>query len=109
MPEDITGAVICLADMPNVSGTLIDRLIDSFEPERGALIVAPVRNGRRGNPVLWARRFFPELLKLEGDMGARKLTATYAEGVSEIEVNDDGAFFDIDTPEALDIARKAAS
>jgi molybdenum cofactor cytidylyltransferase len=109
LPEDITGAVICLADMPNVSGALIDRLIDSFEPERGALIVTPVRNGRRGNPVLWARRFFPELLKLEGDMGARKLTAIYAEGVSEIEVSDDGAFFDIDTPEALDIARKAAS
>jgi molybdenum cofactor cytidylyltransferase len=71
--------------------------------------VAPSREGRRGNPILWARRFFPELLKLEGDIGARKLAASYSEGVAEIEVTDDGAFFDIDTPEALDLARKVAT
>jgi molybdenum cofactor cytidylyltransferase len=109
LPDDVAGAVICLADMPGVSPSLIDRLIGAFEPERGALIVAPVHEGRRGNPILWARRFFPELLKLEGDVGARNLAANYSEGVAEIEVTDDGAFFDIDTPEALQIARKAAS
>jgi molybdenum cofactor cytidylyltransferase len=95
--------------MPGVSPALIDRLIGAFEPARGALIVAPVHEGRRGNPILWARRFFPELLKLEGDVGARNLAANYSEGVAEIEVTDDGAFFDIDTREALQIARKAAS
>jgi molybdenum cofactor cytidylyltransferase len=109
LPEDISGAVICLGDMPRVSTALIDNLINAFEPERGALIVAPSREGRRGNPVLWARRFFPELLKLEGDIGARKLAASYSEGVAEIEVTDDAAFFDIDTPEALDLARKVAT
>jgi molybdenum cofactor cytidylyltransferase len=108
LPDDVAGAVICLADMPRISAALIDRLIGAFEPERGALIVAPVRDGRRGNPLLWARRFFPELLKLEGDIGARKLAASYAEGVAEVEVTDDGAFLDIDTPEALDLARKVA-
>lgn len=107
--DEMTGAVICLGDMPAVSGALIDSLIDAFEPERGALIVAPARKGHRGNPVLWARRFFPEILKLEGDMGARKLVNAYAEGVVEIEVQDDSAFFDIDTPELLDLARKAVS
>jgi molybdenum cofactor cytidylyltransferase len=109
LPDDVAAAVICLADMPGVSPSLIDRLIGAFEPERGALIVAPVHEGRRGNPILWARRFFPELLKLEGDVGARNLAANYSEGVAEIEVTDDGAFFDIDTPEALQIARQAAS
>ena len=107
LPDNVGGAVICLADMPGISPALIDRLIGAFEPERGALIVAPVREGRRGNPILWARRFFPELLKLDGDIGARKLAANYSEGVAEIEVTDDGAFFDIDTPEALQTARKA--
>lgn len=106
LEEDIAGAVICLGDMPGVSAALIDRLIDTFQPERGALIVAPSRNGQRGNPVLWARRFFPEILKLEGDIGARKLVESYAEGVVEVTVEDDGAFHDIDTPEALELARK---
>ncbi len=109
LDSSVTAAVVCLGDMPGVSSALIDRLIAAFEPERGALIVAPGRKGLRGNPVLWARRFFPEILKLEGDMGARKLASSYAEGVVEIEVEDDGAFLDIDTPEALAIARKAVS
>jgi molybdenum cofactor cytidylyltransferase len=108
VPEESTGAVICLGDMPQVTSALIDKLIAGFAPERGAMIVAPVKGGQRGNPVLWARRFFPELLKLEGDIGARRLASFYDEGLLEIEVEDDGAFADIDTPEALAAARKAA-
>lgn len=108
LPEESAGAVICLGDMPQISSNLINRMIDAFAPERGAMIVAPVRNKQRGNPVLWARRFFPELLKLEGDIGARKLANFYSEGLLELEVDDDAAFADIDTPEALDAARKAA-
>ena len=38
---------------------LIDRLIAAFDPERGALVVVPTFEGKRGNPVLWSRRFFP--------------------------------------------------
>lgn len=108
LPEESAGAIICLGDMPQVSAKLIDRMIDAFAPERRAMIVAPVRHKQRGNPVLWARRFFPELLKLEGDIGARKLANFYSEGLLELEVDDDAAFADIDTPEALDAARKAA-
>lgn len=108
LPEETAGAVICLGDMPQVSAKLIDRMIGAFAPESGAMIVAPVRNKQRGNPMLWARRFFPELLALEGDIGARRLANFYAEGLFELEVDDDAAFADIDTPEALDAARKAA-
>jgi molybdenum cofactor cytidylyltransferase len=107
VPEESAGAVICLGDMPQVSSALIDRLIAGLAPERGAMIVAPVRDKQRGNPVLWARRFFPELLKLEGDIGARKLANFYDEGLLEILVDDDAAFADIDTPQALDAARRA--
>lgn len=108
VPEASAGAIICLGDMPKVSSALIDQLISGFAPEHGAMIVAPAKDGQRGNPVLWARRFFPELLQLEGDMGARKLANFYDEGLREIEVGDDSAFADIDTPEALAAARKAA-
>lgn len=108
VPEESSGAVVCLGDMPHVSSALIDRLLAGFAPERGAVIVAPVKDKQRGNPVVWARRFFPELLALEGDMGARKLARFYDEGLLEIEVGDDAAFADIDTPEALATARKSA-
>ncbi len=87
--------------MPQVDAALIDRLIGAFDPEKGALVVVPVINGERGNPVLWSRRFFPDLMAIEGDIGARKLIGRYGEVVAEVSVTGKAALTDIDTPEAL--------
>jgi molybdenum cofactor cytidylyltransferase len=100
-------AVICLGDMPLIDSGLIDRLIENFAPDRGNLIVVPVADGRRGNPVLWSRRFFRELMALDGDIGARHLIARHAEAVAEVPVEGNGAFLDIDTPQALEAARRS--
>ena len=100
VPADADGAIVCLGDMPQVRATLIDRLIAAFDPARAALIVVPTIEGKRGNPVLWSRRFFPELAALEGDVGARHLIATYGEALTEVPA-DAAALIDIDTPEAL--------
>lgn len=107
VPPEADGAIVCLGDMPQVSAKLIDRLIAAFEPERGALVVIPTIDGKRGNPVLWARRFFPDLAAVEGDVGARHLIGGYAEAVAEVPIDDAGAQTDVDTPEAL-IAVRAA-
>ena len=85
---------------------LIDRLIEGFAPNRGNLIAVPVSDGRRGNPVLWSRRFFHELMTLDGDIGARHLIARHGEAVAEVPVEGFGAFLDIDTPQALEAARR---
>jgi molybdenum cofactor cytidylyltransferase len=104
--DSASGAVVCLGDMPLIDATLIDRLIQAFAPERGSLIAVPVAGGRRGNPVLWSRRFFPGLMALEGDVGARHLIAQNMEAVTEVEVEGRSAFLDIDTPDMLTTARK---
>ena len=107
VPKQADGAVICLGDMPMISADLIDRLIDAFAPDRGNLIAVPVSDGRRGNPVLWSRRFFNELMVLDGDVGARHLIVSHNEVVAEVPVEGDGAFLDIDTPQALEAARSS--
>ena len=104
--RDADGAVICLGDMPLIDSGLIDRLIEAFAPDRGNLIVVPVADGRRGNPVLWSRRFFKELMTLDGDIGARHLIARHAEAVADVPVEGNSAFLDIDTPQALEAARR---
>src|SRR5207237_2607387 len=100
------GAIVCLGDMPLIDAQLIDRLIDAFAPDRGHLITVPVAEGRRGNPVLWSRRFFKELMTLDGDTGARHLITKHAEAVAEVPVEGDSAFLDIDTPQGLEAARR---
>jgi len=101
VPDAADGAVICLADMPGVGRSLIDRLIAGFSPAEGREIILPVRNGKRGNPVLWSRRFFPELEGVSGDTGAKHVIGAYPDFVTEIEAADDGVLIDLDTPEAL--------
>jgi molybdenum cofactor cytidylyltransferase len=106
VPAHADGALICLGDMPLIDAMLIDRLIETFDPDRGNLVVVPVADGRRGNPVLWSRRFFGELLILDGDTGARHLIAKHAEAIAEVPVEGISAFLDIDTPQALEAARQ---
>jgi len=100
VPAEADGAIVCLGDMPQVDAALIDRLIAAFDPEKGALAVVPTIDGHRGNPVLWSRRFFPDLTAIEGDVGARHLIGRYGEAVAEIPVGK-AALVDVDTPEAL--------
>ncbi|MBV9348487.1 MAG: molybdopterin-binding/glycosyltransferase family 2 protein [Pseudolabrys sp.] len=101
VPATADGAVICLGDMPQVDAPLIDSLLNAFDPDKGALIVVPVIAGRRGNPVVWARRFFPDLMAVSGDVGARHLIGAYGEAVTEVAGKGEGALLDVDTPESL--------
>jgi molybdenum cofactor cytidylyltransferase len=101
VPEAADGAIVCLGDMPQVDAGLIDKLIAAFDPERGALVVVPSIEGRRGNPVVWSRRFFHDLMAIQGDIGARHLIGQYTEAVVEVPVAGDAALTDVDTPESL--------
>jgi molybdenum cofactor cytidylyltransferase len=101
VPVDCDGALVLLGDMPDVSANLLDKLIAAFDPAENRAICVATRHGKRGNPVLWARRFFPEMLSLEGDVGARHLIGQYDELVCEVEADDDGPLTDIDTPQML--------
>ncbi len=109
LPTDCDGAVVLLGDMPSVSAGLIDRLIASFDPGGDRAICVATRHGKRGNPVLWARRFFPEMLAIEGDVGGRQLIGQNAELVCEVEASDDAPLTDIDTPEELRAYRASSS
>jgi molybdenum cofactor cytidylyltransferase len=101
VPAQAEAAIVLLGDMPRVDAPLLNRLIAAFDPDRGSLVVVPTFEGKRGNPVLWSRRFFPDLMAIEGDVGARHLIGRYAEAVVEVAVDGEAAFDDVDTPEAL--------
>lgn len=101
LPDDLDGVVVLLADMPRVTSGHIDRLIAAYSPIDGRGICIATHRGRRGNPVLWDRRYVEEMLDLTGDTGAKALFTTHADQVCEVEMPDDGVLLDVDTPEAL--------
>jgi molybdenum cofactor cytidylyltransferase len=101
VPPECAAAVVCLGDMPLVTGRMIDRLLAAYDPDEGRLIVLPVFHGKQGNPMLWDRRFFPEILEISGDSGARFLVGKHMEAVAEVEMADDAVLRDFDTTESL--------
>jgi molybdenum cofactor cytidylyltransferase len=100
---DSAGALALLADMPGVTSAILDRLIAAFNCAPDRVAVAPVYQGRRGNPVLLGRSLFPRVALLKGDEGARRLLAS-TEGVLEIAVDEKSVLADIDTREDLERA-----
>ena len=98
LPVDCDGALILLGDMPRIEASHVDQLIRAYAPET---IAVPARDGRIGNPVLWSASYFPELLQLDGDAGAKQLLSVHAAEVRQVDLATDAIFADIDTPEAL--------
>ncbi len=101
LPGDTEGVLICLGDMPAVSSGDVTALLRAFAGGGPGAVCAPVHGGRRGNPVLWGARFFPELQALRGDTGARELLSRHAGVVREVPVSA-GVLEDVDTPDDLD-------
>ncbi|MEP4769475.1 MAG: molybdopterin-binding/glycosyltransferase family 2 protein [Roseibium sp.] len=100
LEPDIDAVVILLGDMPRIDSKVIENLIATYRENDTNLIVTATADGKRGNPVLWDRRFFDALKSLSGDIGARHLIAENPGFVAEVEIGP-AARLDLDTPEAL--------
>jgi molybdenum cofactor cytidylyltransferase len=101
VPDGAGGALVLLGDMPRIGTEHIDALLAAFAAASPRAIIVPTHRGRRGNPVLWPRAYFAEIMQLEGDAGARRLLALHADDVREVDLGSDAIFFDVDTPEVL--------
>ncbi len=101
VPGTAAAALVCLGDMPLVTGRMIERLIEAYDADEGRSVVVPTCRGKIGNPVLWDRRFFPDIAGLVGDVGARPLLERHSEHVAQVELDDDAVLRDFDTVESL--------
>jgi molybdenum cofactor cytidylyltransferase len=92
----IQAALMVLADQPALTSGLLKTLVARYRAT-GAPIVAPFFRGRRGNPILFDRALFAELLAVEGDQGGRAVVARHQQGMERVEVDDPAVLTDIDT------------
>jgi molybdenum cofactor cytidylyltransferase len=88
------GWIVALADMPRITPGSIRSVIGALQ--QGALIAAPVYKGERGHPVGFGAALRDELLKLDGDVGARAVMERHRDSVQLIECDDPGVLFDVD-------------
>ena len=110
LPADADGVLVCLGDMPLTGSDVLNALITAFIEAPGETICVPTFEGKNGNPVLWPRSCFSEIMELEGDVGARSLIGLHAETVVKVPVGSDSIRIDVDTPgelQALDATSSA--
>jgi len=89
-----------LADQPMVNSTIIDLLLDQFHGS-GREIGVPVFEEQRGNPTIFKRSIYEEIMMIDGDIGARDIIAKNAHRILYAKIKDPLCFFDIDSPEDL--------
>lgn len=97
----IEAVLVCLGDMPMISTSTINQLIDAWRSDLNASAFIPVLDGKQGNPVIMTSGLFDSLLSLSGDTGARKLLQDSPAVVTEVRVDDPAILQDIDTTEQL--------
>lgn len=99
--DGCAAVLVMLADQPMVEAETLDEILTAFWQGRGDL-VAPIFEGRRGNPVLIGRRFFEELLALSQGAAPRDLVKRHADSLYLVEVGSDSILRDLDRPEDYD-------
>jgi molybdenum cofactor cytidylyltransferase len=98
--REFPAVMFLLGDQPRITAAAINLLLQRFR-QAGKKICVPVQAGIRRNPVLFDRDFYPTLLGIEGDKGAREIIAANPQQVSEVAFDDPGLFQDVDTPQDL--------
>ena len=88
--------IILLGDQPLVTPAILTRLLQAWQ-RSGKPIAAPFYNRQRGNPVLFARALFPELLNVSGDQGGREVLQRHASEIEPVQMDDANAAQDLDT------------
>jgi molybdenum cofactor cytidylyltransferase len=105
LPPSVEAVLIALGDQPLLAPSIIPALLAARRTSPKAIVAPRYRDGQ-GNPVLFKREMFPELMELEGDLGARRILQREPERVEWVEL-DMPMPPDVDTPDDYEKIRAA--
>jgi molybdenum cofactor cytidylyltransferase len=97
----LEGALVTLVDVPLVKPSTVAAVIAEWRRTR-APIVRPAQGERHGHPVMFDASVFQDLREADPSVGAKAVFAKHRLRIVNVDVNDPGAFEDIDTPEDYD-------
>nr|WP_295865409.1 nucleotidyltransferase family protein [uncultured Chitinophaga sp.] len=100
--DNVTNILILLCDQPFITPELLEELINTHQRQNKG-ITACAYGGTTGTPVLFRQAYFPHLMALGGQEGAKKIILQHPGDVSTISFPE--GIIDIDTPEDLEQLR----
>ena len=93
----VTAMLLTLVDVPLVSADTVRAVLSRYRTTSAA-VVRPVSGSLHGHPVLIDRQLFPQLRAADPVSGAKPIVRSHASSAGDVDVDDEGAFTDIDTP-----------
>ena len=98
--RNMDGVLFSVCDQPNLTTKSIENLINSFLESPISFMPSLGRAGG-GNPVLFPKALFPELMALTGDAGGSAVIRRHAELLRLTEAGSPRELSDVDYPEEL--------
>ena len=98
--QDLDAILYMVADQPLLQPNSVCAVVERWMREPGC-IVGAAHNGVRGNPCIFPKAFFPELLALAGDTGGSRVIRRHEEILRLVDIPPE-ELYDCDTKLALD-------
>ena len=98
--QDLDALLFVAGDQPLLTGESLRLLISRFA-ESGRGIACLADETHRGNPAVFSKAYFPELLALSGDRGAKGILRAHESDLLVVSCLAENELADADTPETL--------
>lgn len=99
--QELDAVLLLVGDQPMLTGASLLNLINAFASS-GRGIACLRDETHMGNPAVFAARYYPELLALSGDRGAKGILRAHNDDVLVVDCVNPGELADADTPQALE-------
>ena len=97
--DNVEAVMVTLVDLPLISPSTVRSVLDAYRAKPAAPLVRPRQGNRHGHPVIFNHSIFGELRRADPSTGAKPVVRAHAAEEVHVDVDDEGAFIDIDTPE----------
>ena len=95
--ETSDACLFTVADQPWLTADTILRLVDTFLKEKKGIACVSTK-GKTGNPCIFSRKYYPELMKLTGDVGGKHVITAHRRDTAIFPVLDGRELTDLDRP-----------
>jgi len=95
----VRGMLVLPVDQPLVSTFTVSELIRRYS-ECDAPLARATYRGHHGHPVIFGRRVFDELRRVDRAVGAKEVVRRHRDAILEVDVDDEGVVLDVDDPAA---------
>lgn len=93
--RDMDACLFTVADQPWLRGETILGLVRVFLRE-GKGIACVEYDGKLGNPCIFSKKYFEELMKLSGDVGGKRVVVSHRVDVAVMRVENGREMVDVD-------------